>query len=97
MEIGEKQLSRTNQPVLRCDRLLDLDNHLGRRVDLLDGRQQFRPHGLILLVRESAVDALDVDRMPPPNELHGSSRRKRYAILVVLNFLWNSDDHNDMF
>ena len=100
MEIGEKQLSRTNQPVLRCDRLLDLDNHLGRRVDLLDGRQQFRPHGLILLVRESAVDArsaLDVDRMPPPNEFHGSGRRKRYAILVVLNFLWNSDDHNDMF
>jgi len=35
---------------------LTLDNHLGRRVDLLDGRQQFRPHGLILLVRESAVD-----------------------------------------
>ena len=96
MEIGEKQLSRTNQPVLRCDRLLDLDNHLGPGVDLFDGGQNLRTDSYIGLVGEAAVDAgrsLNIYLVAPFGQFVGTCGGKSNAVLVVLNLFGNTDNH----
>ena len=97
MEIGKYHLSLFNQFVLRCNRLLHLDNHVGYGIDIFNGRQDSRTYGDVIIVREPAVCAgrsLHIHRMTFLHQLGYSGRGHSYTVLVVLDFFGYSDNHN---
>ncbi len=97
MEIGKDQLASSNERILRFDRLLDLYYHLCDGIYLLDRRQYLGTGRTVIVVRESAVDtgrSLYVETVTAAGQLLCTRRSKSDAVFVVLDLLWNSNDHN---
>ena len=97
VEIGEDELPPADEPVLGSDRLLDLDDHLGRGVDLLDRGEDTGADRLVGAVGETAVLAgrsLHEDVVSPFDELLHAGGSEADAIFVVLDLFWNADNHN---
>ena len=97
VEIGEDELPPADEPVLGSDRLLDLDDHLGRGVDLLDCGEDTGADRLVGAVGETAVLAgrsLHEDVVSPFDELLHAGGSEADAIFVVLDLFWNADNHN---
>ena len=96
MEIGEDQLVATDQLILRSNGFLDLDDHLGRGVDLLDRRKDPGSDSRIGLIRESAVHTgrrLQADIMAPFHQFVCTCGGQRHAIFVVFDLFGNTDNH----
>ena len=97
MEISKEQLTLAHQRILWGDRLLDLDNHLGHLVHLLDGRQYGGAHLLISRVGKPAALAsrmLYIHLVPMLYQFGHAIGGHTHPVLIVLNFLWDSDFHN---
>ncbi len=97
VEIGKDQLASSNERILRFDRLLDLYYHLCDGIYLLDRRQYLGTGRTVIVVRESAVDtgrSLYVETVTAAGQLLCTRRSKSDAVFVVLDLLWNSNDHN---
>jgi len=77
-------------------RLLDLDDHLGAREDLIRGVHELRSGRLVLGIRERGTlprTSLDEDRVPVGDEFLHTARSHGDAELVVLYLLRYTDDH----
>ena len=97
VEIGEHELAPADELVLGSDRLLDLDDHLGRGIHILDRRENRGADRRIGRIREPAVltgRSLHIDLVAPFGQLLRPGRREADAVLVVLDLLGNSDNHN---
>ncbi len=81
--------------VLGLDRLLDLEQQLGRLPDLVDAHDP-RADRRVLVVREGAADAgagLDEHVVALLDELERARGRQRDAVLVGLDLLGDADLH----
>ncbi len=96
MQIGEEHLLRLEQVILGRNRLLDLDDHLGPHKDIGVGGGNLRSGGDILRVVEPTASAgprFNHDLVAPGNVLRNTGRRRRDAILQILDLFRHADDH----
>ena len=96
MEIGEDELAALHQGIFGLDGLLHLDDHLGHGIGLLDGGQNDSPHFRILLVGEAtplSCRMLHEYLMAVLDEFTHSRRGHAHAVLIVLDFFWNTNFH----
>ena len=96
VEEGEDQLVLADQLVLRGDRLLDLDNHLGAGVDVFDRGKHLRPYRRIGIIGKTAVHtgrSLHINLVTPFGQLLSAGGGESNAVLVVLDLFGNTDNH----
>ena len=96
VEVGEQDLAFADQAVLGCERLLDLDDHLGLPVDLGRRVDDLRADGRVLLVldpRAEAAATLDQHGVAGFDELHHHRRDGADAVLLGFDLCGYADDH----
>ncbi len=96
VEIGEEDLPFPHRGVLRRDRFLDLQDHVGAAPDVLGGRHELRSRPLVALLGEARAERrsfLDQDRVSGVDELAHPFRGGRDPELVVLDLFGDADDH----
>ena len=97
VEVSEQQLSLFNKLVLRSYRLLHLHNHFGNGINFFHCRQNLCAYGSVCLVRKATVDTccmLSIYSMPAFHNFSNSGGCHTHTILIVLDLLWYSDNHN---
>ena len=97
MEIGEYHLPLTNKRILGRYGFLHLHNHICLGIDIRDIRQDFSTYCLIICILKTAILAcgmLHVDFMTMLTEFVYACRSHANTVLIVLNFLWNTDFHS---
>jgi hypothetical protein len=95
VQVGEEDEPFTEPSVLLRERLLDLQNHVRRRPDVVHGRD-LRTHVHVVGVREGTADArarLDDDLVTARSQLAGSGGRESDPVLVLLDLLGDADPH----
>src|SRR6185312_6851982 len=96
MQISEEDLPGSQHRALDRLRLLDLDDHFRRRVDIGRMRRDRRPFARVIVVVDADPDArtvLDDDGMAMMDELAYRARCESDAILEDLDLLRNADAH----
>ena len=98
VEVGEQNLPLAQHGALAGQRFLDLDDHLRPLEDhlraLRDGRAHLGVLGIIDAdARPGAVLHNHVVAMQ--DHLVHAVRRESHAVLVILDFFWNPDEHRD--
>ncbi len=96
MKIGEQDEALAEVPVLLFDRLLDLDDHLGKPPDIVRRADDLRSGSLIFVVRHRREDTgimLDQHLMPGLHQRLDAGRRYSHAALVILYLFWNANNH----
>ena len=97
MEVGEAKLSFAYQGIFAGDRLIKLYDHFGNSIYILNGREYPGPCRHIGVIGETTVytsRVLHIHGMTSFHQLLGSGGSKSYPVLVVLDFFWNSNNHN---
>jgi hypothetical protein len=95
VEVGEEGQPLAKPRILRLDRLLHLEQELGRCPDLLDVGEP-RANGRVRLVGESRADArpmFDDHVVAALDELERAGRRQGDAVLLRLDLLRHPDPH----
>ena len=95
VEVREERQALAEPAVLLGDRLLHLEQQLGRVPDVVDRRDP-RSDGDVRLVGESGADTrslLDDHLVAALDELERSGGRQRDAVLALLDLLGDSDPH----
>ena len=93
VEVGEEHEPLAQARILRLDRLLDLEEKIGLAPGVLD-RDDPGAGALVLLVGERAAvprRRLDEHLVAALDELTRARRGERYAVLVGLDLLRNTD------
>ena len=96
VQVRVEDLARLEHRPLFRERLLDLVDHVGLGEDVLH-RREGRARGLVLLVAEARADAgagFDDDRVARGHEVLDAVRRHADAVLLVLDLLGTTDDHD---
>ena len=91
MQISEQQLVLAHPRIFRCDRLLDLDDHVARLPDLIRRIEKLAAGLHILLVRKARAFArrlLHINVVPGMRQRLHARRRQPDAIFVVLDLFW---------
>ena len=96
MEIGEDDLSATQQRPLGRERFFDFDDHVGPREQFARVGHQRRAVLDVPLVGDSGADArpgLEQHLVAGPGQFVDAHRQHGHAVFVAFDFLRNSDDH----
>ena len=100
MEISEEQLSLSYQLIFGFDGFLHLDNHLRLAIHSLDSGQDSGSSSDIIIIAEAAAVArsmLHTHLMAPSGQFCHTRRCHAHAVLIVLDFFWDSYFHKPMF
>ena len=95
VEVREERHALAQPRVLRCDRLLDLEQEIGARPDVVHRRDR-RPGTFVRVVEERAPDAcarLHEDLVPALDELARTGGCQRDPVLLLLDLLRDADPH----
>ena len=100
VEVGEEDLAlaQAQTGVLLGRRLLDPEDHVRGRPDVVGVGHQGGPGGDEVLVGDGRADPgalLHVDRVPGGRELAHPGGGDGHPVLVVLHLLGHADDHRD--
>ena len=98
MEIGEQNLALAHKLVFGFDWFFYLDDHFGYRVGILDSRQDSGAGCRVFVVAESAALTgcmLYIHGVAMGYEFFYTRGSHCHTILVVFDFFWYSDDHNE--
>ena len=95
VQVREEDQSLAEPLVLRLDRLLHLQDHVGAPPDVVD-RRDARAHALVRVVAERAADArarLDQHFVPGVDQLECAGGGERDPVLVRLDLFGDPDPH----
>jgi hypothetical protein len=99
VQVGEERLTRAQPGVLGGDGLLDLEQQLGLGPDLVGRGDDARTDARVGIVADARTDAgalLDQHLVPPSGQLVDAGQGDGDAVLVVLDFRGDSDEHADI-
>lgn len=100
MEVGKYQLVFVDEGIFLSNWFLYLDYHFSFSVNTLNVGKDFCSNLYILFISKTAVFASSVLYyyfMTMKNELSYSSRGHSHAVLIILDFFWNTYFHDIWF